>query len=68
MNNQGMSKREMMRARHARAQLRNRMIFWGGSALVILLIAFLFFRPIQVTDVTPFARTDVDFNLSLIHI
>ncbi len=62
MNNQGMSKREMMRARHARAQMRNRIIVWGGLALVALGIGFLFFRPVQVTNVTPYVRTDVDFN------
>lgn len=62
MNNQGMSKREMMRAKHARARLRNQMIVWAGLAIVSVVILYFFFRPVQITDAPPFTRADVNFN------
>jgi len=62
MTRQGMSKREMMRARQARARMRNQIIVWGGLIAVLAFAVYVFVQPVKLVNVTPYARTNVDFN------
>ena len=61
-NEQGMSKRQIIRERRARSQLRNRLALIGGALVVIVACAYLYTASRRVTEPPAIERGTVDFN------
>ncbi len=64
-NEQGMSKRQLLREKRAREQQRNRLISIGAIVVGALLVAWIMIsslKPATVADFVPLERPNADFN------
>ena len=64
-NEQGMSKRQLLREKRQREEQRNRIISIGAMVIGALLVAWILIaslKPPQITESTTFERPNADFN------